>query len=82
MKTNYDQTACRNSLDYKKEHIVVKTTNEKVWENTLVIEKAKEPRSYWFEKNCNKNIVMRNVSYMKPTITKPEIKSICEPVFY
>ncbi|KAG5863612.1 hypothetical protein JTB14_033745 [Gonioctena quinquepunctata] len=83
MKSNFDKSARRNSLEYKKgDKVVIKTSKEKTWQKTVVVEKAAEPRSYWVKKESNSRIVRRYTLHMKMSSSNSDYKFICEPELY
>lgn len=83
MKSNFDKSARRNPLEYRKgDKVVIKTSKEKIWQKAIVIEKASEPRSYWVRKEGNNKIVRRNTAHMKLSSSKSDHKFICEPELY
>lgn len=65
-KLHYDKTTRRAATHFQKgDRVVIKCNNERIWQQAIVIEKAKEPRSYWVRKECNNKIVRRNSNQMK-----------------
>lgn len=83
MKNNFDKSARRKPLDYKKgDKVVIKTPKEKIWQKAIVIEKARDPKSYWVKKENNDKIVRRNTTNMKHSCTKSDYKFLCEPNLY
>ncbi|KAK4873213.1 hypothetical protein RN001_015242 [Aquatica leii] len=80
----YDKTARRNTIDLnKRDKVVIKSSKDIVWHKATVIEKAKEPRSYWVRKERNNKIVRRNSNQMKLSLTKSCIDDqILDPGLY
>lgn len=83
VKLNYDRTARKNPTFFKKgDKVVIKSNRDKVWNKAIIIEKAKEPRSYWVKKENSNKIVRRNNSHIKLSFTKPEYQLLSEPELY
>ncbi|KAB0793598.1 hypothetical protein PPYR_13218 [Photinus pyralis] len=84
IKIHYDKTARRNTIDFKTgDKVVIKSSKDIIWHKAIVMEKAKEPRSYWFRKEHNNKIVRRNSNQMKPSITKSCTDDhVLNPEFY
>lgn len=62
---------------------MIKTNKDTIWEKAIVLEKAKEPRSYWVRKERNNKIVRRNTSQMKLSVSKSDRGDrILEPELY
>lgn len=82
MKSNYDKIVRRNPFHYKVgDNVVIKSERDKIWYKAIV-EKAKEPRSYWVRKESNNKIIRRNTTQMRPSVTKPEHKFLNEPEMF
>lgn len=83
-KSNYDKSARKRPIEYTKgDRVVIKSNKEKIWYKAIILEKAKEPRSYWVRKEGNNKIVRRNTSQIKPSITETENKEfVLQPELY
>lgn len=81
IKSHYDKTTRRAVVVFQKgDRVVIKCNNERIWQQAIVIEKAKEPRSYWVRKECNNRIVRRNTNQMKLSCTQLDVNErILEP---
>ncbi|XP_072403174.1 uncharacterized protein [Diabrotica undecimpunctata] len=84
VKIHYDKTARKAVTEFKKgDKVVVKSRRDEIWHKAVIIEKAKEPRSYWIRKEYNNRIVRRNTNQMKHSITKSQASELLlEPGFY
>lgn len=79
----YNNVARRNPVSFKKgDNVVVRTNKEKVWNKAVILERAKEPRSYWVKKESSGKIVRRNTSQIKMSLTKSEPKVLTEPELF
>lgn len=82
LKTN-NNVARRNPVSFKKgDNVVVRTNKEKVWYKAVILERAKEPRSYWVKKESSGKIMRRNTSQIKMSLTKSESKVLTEPELF
>lgn len=60
---------------------MIKSNYDQVCLKATILEKAKEPRSYWVRKDEGHKIVRRNTSQIKPSKTRSAEKTL-EPELY
>lgn len=84
IKLHYDKSSRKLPIQFKRgEKVVIKSSFDKIWYKATVLEKAKEPRSYWVRKESNNKIIRRNTSQMKRSITKTDHRDCTlEPELY